>query len=233
MDIVTSFFILLLGYLIGSISFARIIGRLVIPGENLENTTTKIKDTDIEFSFKSVSATTIRARVGSKYGVLTSLLDMAKGAIPVFIIYRSYNSLIYSLIISIGVILGHDFPIYHKFKGGRGVSSLWGSLVILDWTSIPLTAITSMLIGLIIIDDVFIAYLSTPIYLIFWAAFYKGLGPWLIYSLIVNVIYWIALLPEIREYLAFRKTDNYDKARKIRHERYRKRLKEIITSLKG
>jgi glycerol-3-phosphate acyltransferase PlsY len=231
MEIYTPIVLLLISYFIGSISFTRIIGRLVLPGEDLEATTANLPDSDIEFSFKSVSATTLRVRAGSKYGIYASLLDMLKAAIPILITQRLYGELAYSFLVSIGVILGHDFPIYYKFRGGRGVSSLWGSLIVMNWRAIPLTAIPSLLIGLFIIDDAFFAYLSAPFYLIPWALIYKGVSQWLIYSIIVNIIYWFALFPEIREYLEFRKTDKYGEAKRLRHEKFDHRIKELRKSI--
>ena len=72
MDIQKSLIIALSGYLIGSVSFTRIIGKLVLPGENLEYTSVQVKGTDDNFSFRSVSAMTIRARAGAKYGIITT-----------------------------------------------------------------------------------------------------------------------------------------------------------------
>ena len=227
MEIATAIVLFLISYLIGSISFTRLIGRIALPGEDLESTTAKLPDSDIEFSFKSVSATTLRFRAGPKYGIIASILDMAKASIPIIIAQIIWGEPIYSFIISIGVIFGHDFPVYYGFRGGRGVSSLWGSLLVMNWRAIPLTAIPSLLIGLFIIDDGFFAYLSAPLYLIPWALIYKGYGPWLAYAIIVNIIYWIALLPEIREYLEFRKTGKYEEARKKRHENFELRIKKI------
>jgi glycerol-3-phosphate acyltransferase PlsY len=224
--------LLIIGYLIGSISFTRIIGNIVIPDEDLETTTSKIPDSDIKFTFKSVSATTLRVRAGPKYGIIASLLDMAKAAIPMIIVIRIYNSHTFSFLISLGVIIGHDFPIFYNFKGGSGVSPLWGSLFVMNWQSIPVTAFASMLIGLFIIDDAFIAYLSTPFYLIPWALIYYGLSQWLIYAVIVNIIYWFALIPEFREYLEFRKTDKYLLAKEIRHEKQKKTMEKIRNKLK-
>jgi len=171
MDIQTSLIIALSGYLIGSVSFTRIIGKLVLPGENLEYTSVQVKGTDDTFSFRSVSATTIRARAGAKYGIITSILDILKATIPILITSRYLDSPSYAFLISLSVILGHDFPVYHRFRGGRGVSCLWGSLIVFDWTAIPITSVLSMGIGLFVIDDAFVAYLSTPIYLIPWAFF--------------------------------------------------------------
>jgi glycerol-3-phosphate acyltransferase PlsY len=232
MNISIAVILFLISYLIGSISFTRLIGRFALPGEDLETTTAQLPSSNIEFTFKSVSATTLRLRAGPKYGISASVLDMAKASIPIMLTQKIYGEQVYSFIVSIAVILGHDFPIYYRFRGGRGVSSLWGSLLVMSWRAIPLTAIPSLLIGLFIIDDGFFAYLSAPLYVIPWALIYKGVGQWFAYAVIVNIIYWVALLPEIREYLEFRKTGEYLEAKKIRHENFSRRIKEIRKKIK-
>ncbi len=232
MDVQTSLIIFLSGYLIGSVSFTRIIGKLVLPGENLEYTTVQVKGTNDNFSFRSVSATTIRARAGAKYGIITSILDISKATIPILITSRYLDSPSYAFLMSLSVILGHDFPVYHRFRGGRGVSCLWGSLIVFDWTAIPTTSVLSMGIGLFIIDDAFVAYLSTPIYLIPWAFFFAGVSQFSAYAIAVNVIYWVALIPELREYMKFRRTDAYEKAKKARRERTKKRISQILSRLR-
>jgi glycerol-3-phosphate acyltransferase PlsY len=232
MDLLLSLVILLSGYLVGSVSFARIVGKLVLPGENLERSTVQVKGTSEYVSFRSVSATTIRARAGAKYGVLTSLLDVLKAAVPIAITLYFLDSQAYTYLLSGSVILGHDFPVYYKFRGGRGVSCFLGSLMFFDWASIPTTFVASLGIGLFVIDDAFIAYLSMPAYLIPWALATTGLSQFLVYVITVNLIYWTALIPEVREYWSFRRTEAYEMAKKARHEQTKKRLSEILAKLK-
>lgn len=232
MDLLLSLIISFSGYLIGSISFTRIVGRFVLKGEDLELSSVQVEGTDEPFMFHSVSASTLRARAGAKYGIITSILDLLKAAVPIAIVLTFFDSQIYSYILSAFIILGHDFPIYYGFRGGRGVSCLLGSLVFFDWISIPVTLISSLGVGLLVIDDVFIAYLSMPAYLIPWTILTTGISPFLAYAVAVNTIYWIALIPEIREYLNFRRKPAYKKAKKARHERNKKRIAEILAKLK-
>jgi glycerol-3-phosphate acyltransferase PlsY len=219
------------GYLVGSISFTRIIGKIVIPNIDLERSTVKVEGTNEFFTFRSVSATTIRAQAGAKYGIIASVLDALKALIPIIIVSNLLNSEIYSFILSIAIIFGHDFPIYHRFKGGRGVSCLIGSLIVFDWPSIPITLVSSLLIGLFLIDDAFFAYLSMPAYLIPWTILASGGIDFISYSLIINAIYWGALTPEIREYQKFRRTEGYKKAKKARHERTKKKISKFFAKI--
>jgi len=226
------FIILASGYLIGSISPSRIIGEIVIPDVDLEKTTVLVEGTNEYFTFRSVSATTIRAQVGAKFGIIVSILDMAKAAIPIAVVIALFASQTYALALSLSIIFGHDFPIYYNFRGGRGVSCLIGSLIFFDWFSIPVTLILSMLIGLLVIDDTFIAYLSMPAYLIPYSLLTSGLSDFLIYAFLVNLIYWSALYPELKEFWNFRKTEAYRNAKNARHERTRKRISKILAKLR-
>lgn len=232
MDLLLSLIISFSGYLIGSLSFTRIIGKLVLAGEDLERSTVQVEGTDESFTFRAVSATTLRARAGAKYGIITSILDLLKAVLPIVIALNFLDSQVYAYLLSAFIILGHDFPIYYRFRGGRGASCLLGSLIFFDWSSIPVTLALSLGIGLLVIDDAFIAYLSMPIYLIPWTLLTTGASQFLAYAIVVNVIYWIALLPEIREYRKFRRTAAYTKAKKARHERTKKRIAEILVKLK-
>lgn len=219
------------GYLIGSVSFTRIVGWFVLPGENLEHSTVQVNGTNEYFSFHSVSATTIRARAGAKYGIITSILDILKAALPVAFVLSFLDSQAYAYLLSASIVLGHDFPIYYRFRGGRGVSCILGSLVFFDWMSMPTSILLSLVIGLYVIDDAFIAYLSMPVYLIPWGFLTTGVSQFIAYVSAVNAIYWVALIPEIREYLNFRSTKAYEKAKKARHERTKKRISKILSKL--
>ncbi len=155
-----------------------------------------------------------------------------KAAIPIAVALNCLDSQAYAYLLSTSIILGHDFPVYYKFRGGRGLSCLLGSLIFFDWTSIPIALASSTGIGLFVMDDVFIAYLSMPIYLIPWTLLTSGASQFSAYAIAVNAIYWFALIPEIQEFMKFRRTEAYKKAKKARHERTKKRISKILLKLR-
>ena len=123
----------IISYLIGSFSSAFFLGKA-------------IKKIDIRVHGSGNSGTTNAIRVmGFRMGVLTFLIDFAKGAIAVLIGFYSegYNG---GLLGGICAVLGHDYPIYIRFKGGKGVATSIGALAILDF---PM-ALISVIIGLIV-----------------------------------------------------------------------------------
>ncbi len=80
----------------------------------------------------NVGATNALRVLGKKAGALTLLLDCLKGIVAVYIgglIGGSYGNLLASL----GVVLGHMFPIFFGFRGGKGIATSLGVLLALDY----------------------------------------------------------------------------------------------------
>ena len=100
---------------------------------------------------------TVRA-LGKKYGVMVFVLDFLKGAISCLIakIIAGEN---FVALAGIFAILGHIFPVYHGFKGGKGVSTTYGTLVVINfWAALIVGAL-----HLILIKSTGIVSLSTII----------------------------------------------------------------------
>jgi len=83
MDWFTALGSIVAGYLIGAISFTRLIARAVIPEKDISKVEEPVPGTTTTFVMDTVSATTMRIHAGTKYGCLTAIFDMAKVAIPV------------------------------------------------------------------------------------------------------------------------------------------------------
>ena len=71
-----------MGYLLGSISFARLVAGRAAPGHELSLIQLPIPNTDIVFESDSISASMVRMQVGTRFGCLTAILDMLKVALP-------------------------------------------------------------------------------------------------------------------------------------------------------
>jgi glycerol-3-phosphate acyltransferase PlsY len=115
--------IFLVGYFIGSISFAALIA--------------KIKGIDILHKGSgNPGATNVKRVLGSAYGSLVFCLDFFKGLLPVLAIkiyFRFHEDLSnhVAAVLLIGLVLGHSFSIFLKFRGGKGVATTIGGLVVL------------------------------------------------------------------------------------------------------
>lgn len=215
MEIEILFFSLVSGYLLGSISFTRVLARIMGLGNEIEKTEMDIRGTDEKFSFSSISATSMAVHKGSFYGILVSILDMLKAYIPVSYFLNNYSGEYYYLAISLACLLGHNFPIYYNFKGGRGMSPLLGSLFVFDWRSTLVSTIGGMIFGLVILRDMFFAFTSGPLFLIPYFWFTQKTLVFLFYSIFINLIFWASVIPEIRTYLELRKKGVLQEAERL------------------
>ncbi len=148
----TAYLIIIIAYLIGSISSSVIISK-------------KISGEDIRNSGSGNAGATNMLRVhGKKAGIITLLCDVLKGVIAVGIgVFADYmvrknlyvgNSffeanILYGNLRYIGavfVVLGHDFPVFFKFKGGKGIATSLGVMLMLDWKIGLIVAVVAILI---------------------------------------------------------------------------------------
>lgn len=72
-------------------------------------------------------------RIGGKLpGVLTLIGDVLKGFLPTLIIHFLFNDSFISSVIVLSAFLGHCYPIYYQFQGGKGVATTFGALFALS-----------------------------------------------------------------------------------------------------
>ncbi len=186
----------LLGYLIGSISFGRLVARFVVPGEDI--TLTEIPDDEGRvMQMTGTGATAVAFRAGPKWGCFTALLDIAKGAAAVLIAQALWPDSRAYLVAGAAVVWGHVLPVFHGFVGGKGISPYLGGLLFIDWLAIPITTGAGMITGLAL-GDILLAYGSGPLFLIGWFAWQADLAH-VAYAVAVNVIYWWSIRREIRQ----------------------------------
>ena len=116
--------LLIIGYFIGNIETGYIFG--------------KLNKMDIRnYGSGNAGATNTLRVLGPKAGLIVFFGDFCKSLIPCLVvryIFRDNVSLsyMYMLYIGLGVVLGHNFPFYLGFKGGKGVASTAGIIMALD-----------------------------------------------------------------------------------------------------
>ena len=112
-------FLILISYLTGSIPFGYLIAKR--KGINIFNV-----------GSGNIGATNISRVLGKKLGVLVLILDALKGAIPTLIAYKIFSiKLPLLMLIPIAAIAGHCFSIFLKLKGGKGVATSLGSMLVI------------------------------------------------------------------------------------------------------
>lgn len=195
--------IALAGYVTGSVSFARLVGRRVVPEADLSATELELPG-GATIEYGGVSATSIGARTGPKWGIVVGVGDMAKAFIPTLLIRLLWPDDSYHLIAAVAVMFGHNYPIFYRFKGGRGQSPLYGGLLAIDWIALPATTVVGVAVGLFVLRDMLIAYSLGQWLLIPWFLWRAG-PPEIAYAVAINVLYTVAMIPELRSYLGKRR----------------------------
>ena len=131
-----NFIFIILFYLIGSVPFALILPKLFGLGD-IRN-----------IGSGNVGATNV-LRTGNKYlAVLVLCLDILKGLVPFLLLNSFFENigLLHAIILCHFAILGHIFPFWLKFKGGKGVATYIGFLIGLN----PFVALSFLLVWLVI-----------------------------------------------------------------------------------
>lgn len=182
-------------YLIGSLSFAVIVSKLM-----------GLKDPRT-FGSNNPGATNV-LRTGSKFAAaLTLLLDAAKAFLPLLIV-KTWGP-IYGLsggtiaMVAIAAFLGHLYPLYFKFKGGRGVATAMGVLLGLNPILAFFVALTWLLVAVVFRYSslaALMAALLSPVYYILGDGFF-----WSTDNSVAVAISAMALL------LVYRHAENIDR----------------------
>lgn len=150
---------LAVGYLLGSIPFGMILTRLT-GGPDLRS-----------IGSGNIGATNVLRTGNKKLAALTLLGDMLKGTAAVLLAAALFGSREAGLVAGFGAFLGHLFPVWLRFRGGKGVATFLGILIALKgsialifaaiWLSIAYLTRYSSLSALV-------ASLLTPLLLLFW-----------------------------------------------------------------
>jgi len=179
MSLSTNFYFIIIFYFIGSIPFALILTKLFGHGD--------IRD----IGSGNVGATNV-LRTGNKYlAFLVLCLDILKGLLPFIILNAFYDiKMIHLIFLCHFAILGHIFPIWLKFKGGKGVAtyigflfgvnSLLGLFFLITWMAVALIFRYSSLSSIL-------ASLVAPLYFFFISSNHY-IGFFLLYLFLLIVL---------------------------------------------
>src|SRR6266702_8320236 len=127
---------ILLAYFLGAIPFGVILAKL-------------FGGTDVRKSGSgNIGATNVARVVGPLAGILTLILDVAKGSAAVLLAARlSKVSATWMMIAALAALVGHCFPVWLKFKGGKGVATAAGMFLVLC----PLAFLGSVILFVLVV----------------------------------------------------------------------------------
>ena len=123
-------FLLILGsYLIGALPFGLLIGKLAGADVRKEGS-------------GNIGATNVSRVLGKKLGVATLCCDVLKSYLPMSVASvlpaSQTNAALWTAVCGLAAVLGHIFPVYLKFKGGKGVASALGMFLFLSPVAVGL-----------------------------------------------------------------------------------------------
>lgn len=168
-------------YLVGSLSFAVIVSRVM--GLNDPRT----------YGSKNPGATNVLRSGSKKAAVVTLLLDAAKGWLPVALVQwygKSWGLEAGTLaLVGLGAFLGHLYPVFFRFEGGKGVATALGVLVGVHWALGLATLSTWIIIAFFFRYSslaALVAAVFAPVYYIF--------GDGLVWRMEGEVVFTISLM---------------------------------------
>jgi len=200
-----------LSYLLGSISFARLVTYWWANGKDVTDFEISVEGTDDRYKVLSVGGNSVSSVLGPKAGMTVGILDILKVFLPTLCLKLYFpDQPAYFLIAAIGGLVGHIWPIYYRFHGGSGFSAILGGLLAIDWLAALVCPVAGLLLGMVIVRNMIVASLSWIWLLIpwFWWRF-EGDMAYLLYALALNVLFILAMVPEIKIALKFKKEGKY------------------------
>ena len=182
LSMVENVIVALIAYLIGSINFSVILSK-------------KMAGFDVREKGSGNAGTTNMLRaVGKKAAIITLICDILKGVVAILIamlignIVDGSNGALLVQIAGIAVIIGHTFPVFFKFKGGKGVATSLGVLIMSNW-QIGLICLVFALVLMALTQMVSVGSIAAailyPVLTLFIPQNYIVSGNYLIYSIIL------------------------------------------------
>lgn len=166
----------LIAYVLGSIPSALIVGKLGF-------------QIDIrEHGSGNLGATNTFRVLGKKAGIIVTLSDILKGTIAV-LIPLFFDAEINRLIIGIFAVIGHTYPLFAKFKGGKAVATSAGIILGIN-PLLFIIMVTTFLITLYISKYVSLSSMITGVVTILVSIFFKDIGLMIVISILTIFVFY-------------------------------------------
>ncbi len=126
--------VILIGYILGSIPTAYLTGRI-------------LKGRDIrQMGDENAGAANAYRELGMRAGIIVGIIDAAKGAGAVLIAQAANLPQLVVLFTGLAAVIGHNWPVFLGFRGGRGVSTTIGILLVLVTLPMLILALPTLII---------------------------------------------------------------------------------------
>ena len=127
--------LVLFAYLLGSLPTALVVVRL-FTGDDV-----RLKGSG------NVGATNALRTAGWKAGVVVTVIDVAKGAVPVWLMKLYNPESVWIAAAMLATVLGHCYPVWLKFRGGKGVATGFGAFLVIA----PLSALAALALWFVVL----------------------------------------------------------------------------------
>jgi len=166
----------IIAYLLGSIPSALVVGKLFFK-------------TDIrEHGSGNLGATNAFRVLGFKAGAVVTLADILKGTLAT-ILPVLFQADVYVLIIGIFAVLGHTYPVFAKFKGGKAVATSAGIILGVN-PLLFIIMVTTFLVSLYLSKYVSLSSMVTGVITVVISLFFKDIGLTVLLSLLTVFVFY-------------------------------------------
>jgi glycerol-3-phosphate acyltransferase PlsY len=124
-----------------------------------------------DFGSQSTGATNMLRLKGWKYAVPVLLFDALKGILPVLLALKLFEDLTLALVCALLAVVGHCFPVYLKFRGGKGLATALGAYAVLAFIPLLLSvAVFTLMVGIsrYVSLGSLLALMSYPLFTFLW-----------------------------------------------------------------
>ena len=179
----------IIGALICGYAFGCLHGSIIaqkISGVNLKET-----------GVKNAGASNATIVLGKKFGALVAAIDIGKGAVAVLLVRflattaQLPTDIMPLLLFLAGAaaVIGHNFPFYMQFNGGKGTATVIGVLLALDWR-FGLVGLGLLIVVALVTDLLVFGVLMLYVTLLVLAFWIGGYGPIIIAILLFSIAFW-------------------------------------------
>lgn len=187
------FFWFVASYLCGTVCFAYFLAKA--KGINI-----------FEVDSKSATSTNLSRQLGLRWGITNGVLDFLKAFIPVLLAKNYITEPWQLVLIAVAPTIGHIFPVWFNFKGGKGGATfIGGSLALVGWSFLYIFGIFLAIIA--ITKKTSTANLAHPIIFILWAylAGWGSVAIW--YGVVETALLWYGLRENIARIVSGQELD--------------------------
>lgn len=187
--------VMILGYLFGCLQWSYILGKI-------------IKKQDIRnHGYGNAGASNTVTAFGWKMGAAVAILDIVKAIISIIIVRYILNSsdMLSLYLNGTSVILGHNYPFFMGFKGGKGTASTIGMLLAIN-LKLGLLGILVIVLVTILTDYIALGTMALVTFFVI-GTFYLGYGPaCILLSIFIAILSAYKHLPNIKRILSHNET---------------------------